>query len=155
MMIAVDLEQLLDEHRRIDDRSVDILRLTKGRSLDLVLIKAGLQDLNRMMNAHIAHEDPLIYDVAQHLRTIGFDAHAVRMSTELEQLKQDWMEYFHFWTNGDLLGNPDQFRVDVSELLSRIRDRVRVESELLYFTALRHGLLTLRLDDKHSSRLDL
>lgn len=143
-MAHADLEQLLDEHRRIDDRSLDIIRMAGNPKMDIPAIEAALHDLNELVMHHVDHEDVLIYDLANHLRQLGRHEQEQSMSEELAKLQGDWMRYLKAWAKGGIADDPERFRNDTNDLLQRVRGRVHIESELLYFTALRHGLILLR-----------
>lgn len=151
-MIHASLEQLLDEHREIDDRARDIVRLVQSPRLDLPAIQAALDGLSALVRFHLEHEDVLVYEVAAHLRAIGQIAHEKSMSAELDLLRQDWVRYLDAWGEGRVSLDPVRFRAESTDLLRRIQDRVRVESELLYFTALRHGLIPLRDAEDQEAR---
>lgn len=151
-MHHASLEQLLDEHREIDDRARDIVRLVQNPRLDLPAIHAAVDGLAALVRFHLEHEDVLVYDVAAHLRATGKHGHEKSMTAELERLRKDWVGYLETWGQGRVAADPARFRAESIDLLTRLQDRVRIESELLYFTALRHGLILLRDADGQEAR---
>lgn len=112
-VLARKVESLLD--RQADPRSLS-------------------QALNHLVEAvagHLEVEEAVMYSEALTTRgDVGPDA-VQRMEAEFARLKSDWGHYVRCWTPDEVAADRQGFTQATRQMLPRLRDRVRLETELL------------------------
>ena len=139
-MTQLSYRQLVSDHDHIERVADEILALTNLPKPDPKVIGTRLSELAIIVADHIAQEGVLLYP-----RLVG-EGHAgpPRIADQLEALKQDWMEYLREWPEVSIAADLGTFREETVEILVRLKARVRMESDLLYSSALRDGKISLR-----------
>ena len=139
-MTNLSYRQLVSDHDHIERVADEILVLARAPEPDAGAIGTRLGELAIIVADHIAQEDVLIYP------RLVREGHAgpPQIADQLETLKQDWMEYLREWPEMSIAADIDTFRAETADILVRLKARVRLESDLLYSSALRDGKISLR-----------
>jgi hypothetical protein len=99
-------------------------------------LSAALDHLVETVRDHLEHEDAMIYTLAMQARP-GFAQDVIdRAHAEFEQLKTNWSAYLTSWSPSAIAGDRQGFVNASRAMLPRLRDRVRLEDELLLASAL-------------------
>jgi hemerythrin-like domain-containing protein len=131
--MAASYKQLVSEHDRIEELVDSILRMATDDQSESRRISTALSELAQVVAEHLEHEDALLYATA-----------GERLGEQLEALKQDWLDYLSEWTHDCIAVDGETFSLETANILTRLKARVRLESELLYASALQKGQISLR-----------
>ena len=139
-MTNLSYQQLVDDHDRIEAIADTILEMTQAPKPDAAAIATRLAELAIVVADHLGQEDGLLYP---RLVTSG-DGKQQRIGEQFELLKRDWLEYLREWPVETITADTPAFAAETAEILLRLKTRVRLESDLLYSSALRNGKISLR-----------
>ena len=140
-MTALSYQQLVADHDQIERLADAILEMAHTPKPDSAAIAARLAELALVVADHIRQEDALLYP--QLARAAG-SVQPHRVAEQLDALKRDWLEYLREWPEFSIAADTETFAAETAEILSRLKTRVRLESDLLYSSALRNGKISLR-----------
>ncbi|QIG78820.1 hemerythrin domain-containing protein [Stakelama tenebrarum] len=137
-MAAPTNAELALDHAMIDCFARDLSRLIETEAPPAKLAEA-LSRLAKTVADHLDREDATIYDLAMRA-TPGMAAGSVeRVQREFETLKDNWGRYLRVWTATEIAEDRDGFVRATRAMLPRLRDRVRLEGELLVAISLQQG----------------
>ncbi|HEX8302020.1 hemerythrin domain-containing protein [Sphingomonas sp.] len=104
----------------------------------------ALSDLSQELGAHLAHEDSFIYPrMIQSDNALTREA-ASAFTAEFASLHADWTMYLNEWNSECIAEDWDHFSLVTLSILDRLQRRVDAENNILYTTALRESVLSLR-----------
>jgi len=137
-MSELNAADLLRDHAAIESLSAR-LALLIDRDADAAELSATLDHLVETVADHLSVEDAMIYTLAMRA-TSGASADGVDgMRAAFEKLKIDWGAYLTRWSAEAIAADRPAF-VDASRaMLPRLRDRVRLENELLFHASMQRG----------------
>jgi hemerythrin superfamily protein len=139
-MTNLSYQQLVDDHDKIEAIADTILDMTRATPPDPVAIATRLTELAIVVADHLGQEDALLYP-----RLVrADDGKERRIGEQFDLLKVDWMEYLREWPLEAITADNATFAAETAEILVRLKSRVRLESDLLYSSALRNGRISLR-----------
>ena len=141
-MTSASYSQLVNEHDRIEELADTILRMAASDDPSNDAISTTLSELAQLVAQHLEKEDALIYPrlAAGPNSPKGSD----RIGDQLATLKQDWIAYLREWTPDCVAADNDGFSKETEEILGRLKTHVRLESDLLYASALQKGKISLK-----------
>ncbi|MDT8760818.1 hemerythrin domain-containing protein [Sphingomonas psychrotolerans] len=96
-----------------------------------------LEHLVETVADHLSLEDSMIYALAEQALPGADAGSAERMRDAFEQLKADWGGYLTCWTPEAIAADRDGFIAASRAMLPRLRDRVKLENDLLGAIAVR------------------
>ena len=111
---------------------------------DVPAVSAALANLATQLSDHLAREDSFIYPRMIESSVGRVSSIARRFIEEFDSLTADWKTYLAEWLPDCITGDWDGFRHETEAIIARLAARVRAENNVLYSTALSHGLITLR-----------
>jgi hemerythrin-like domain-containing protein len=122
--------QLLDEHAAILEMFSQLeTALAADRPQDVVALR---WKMNRVLNAHLALEDQLVYPVLAACPNGETAALAKRMMSEIGDLAAKWRDYITLWTTGDIRARPDDFRAHTAAVRAALHERIEREERDLF-----------------------
>lgn len=135
-MDHLSYQRLLQEHDEIE-------MLARRLTVELDNDEAGagalaglLRDLVTLVRDHLAAEDVRIYELAARAMP-GLAADAVdHAEHEFVLLKANWQQYLELWDEAAIRADRAGFAAASRRMLPRLRDRVRLENDLLVAMAL-------------------
>jgi iron-sulfur cluster repair protein YtfE (RIC family) len=136
-MNAPSYKQLVTEHDAIEHAADDVLRATLNQPIDRDTVSDKLGALATIVADHLAHEDVLLYPKLDKVA-------GGRVSDQLDVLREDWIVYLRDWTPECVAADSDTFIRETEKIIARLKSHVRMESDLLYATALQEGRIHLR-----------
>ena len=141
MAYSTSYTQLVTEHDRIEELADSILRQAASDQPDDGAIATTLSELAQLVAEHLEKEDELIYPK---LAAASGNQKGARISDQLASLKQDWIAYLREWTPDCVAADHGGFSTETEAILGRLKTHVRLESDLLYASALQKGTISLR-----------
>nr|WP_299911779.1 hemerythrin domain-containing protein [Sphingomonas bacterium] len=136
-------EQLMREHDEIDAHTRRLEECCAVQAPAIAEVVAARGALRIALEEHLAHEDEALFGRLMTANRASAEAvHA--FAAEFGQLRADWGAYLSDWSAAWLADDWDGFRQETAALMSRMRDRTRQETELLYPLALRTAAIGLR-----------
>jgi regulator of sigma D len=129
-MSELNSTDLLRDHAVIE-RFASQLALLIERDADAAALSRTLDHLVETVADHLSVEDAMIYTLAMRARSGGAHDSVERMRNAFEQLKADWGVYLQRWTPEAITADREEFVRATRVMLPRLRDRVRLENELL------------------------
>jgi hypothetical protein len=139
----MDYMTLIAEHDRIDKLCGTILMLVSGEPRAAKAV-ALLHELASEVDRHLAAEDRLIYEEMWPGADPESRLQAKQFENDFGALKADWTLYLTEWTEASIEADWEFFSEQSWSIITRVRERVRRENELLYPTAFRAGYITLK-----------
>jgi iron-sulfur cluster repair protein YtfE (RIC family) len=103
---------------------------------DPAALSTALQHLVDTVEAHLAHEDATIYDLALQAQGGAGQQAIDALQSEFELLKASWGRYLCRWTPDAIAADRDGFVEASNRILPRLNDRVRLENQLLVARAM-------------------
>lgn len=142
-MSALNSAELLRDHAAIEMLSARLLALldADASAADLALALGHLVDT---VADHLATEDGMIYTLAMRDQPGAVEASVTRARDEFERLKANWHEYLVGWSAESIAADPAGFSRAARAMLPRLRDRLRLENELLFAVSLQPGAMLRR-----------
>lgn len=140
----MNLEQLKIEHDMIDQRASDLIDMVGGSPCAHSAASASLATLADLVASHLEKENVLVYATVAKVRGRSAEE-AWAVVTDLNALQADWQAYLAEWNPDRVANGWIEFQRDTAAILSRLRARVREETQWLYPLALEHGVLRLRV----------
>lgn len=136
----MDYQTLIAEHEAIEHAAHALIRLTAGKPRP-EMASHMLEDLAELVRDHLSHEDPIIYETGR-LIAAGRHGDAAGASlAALEALKADWADYLLHWNPEAVANDWPRFAVDSLSMLERLKERVALETSVLYSLAVHHQVL--------------
>ena len=132
----VTYRKLIAEHDAIDAAAYVVLSLTRRDARRPVEAAKALEMLAQLLRDHLSGEDAVIYQTILASRGGRHADMAEQMQVELERLKDDWETYLYRWDAVRIDTEWNGFVRDTEAMLSRIRERVTMETMVLYSLAL-------------------
>lgn len=142
--VSTSYERLVHEHDTIDDLCVDLLATSRREPSDASLASRLLSELATIVRWHLEEEDRAVYATLIERYGTSADITPGGFEEHFELLKIDWEGYLSDWTPDCVAADPETFGDATEAMLPRLRDRVRVETDLIYPLALRDGSIALR-----------
>lgn len=137
-MSKLNSADLLRDHAAIESLSARLAMLIE-RDADAARLALTLDHLVETVADHLAIEDGMIYALAMEARAGTVAGGVDRMRAAFEQLKSDWGVYLTRWSAGAIAENRAEFIAATRAMLPRLRDRVRLENELLFHASQRES----------------
>jgi hypothetical protein len=135
---ATDLRR---DHAAIEMLSARLARLIERDDASPAELALSLDHLVATVDDHLSVEDSMIYALAVAAEPDA-EARVERMRGMFDQLKSDWGAYFTGWTAEAIAADRQGFVAATRAMLPRLRDRVKLENELLY---------ALSIDRRHAT----
>lgn len=136
-------ERLIQEHDAIDALARKLAAAAELNP-DTDHVMTLLWDLSLAVGQHLRHEDRSVY---QPLLDGPADK-KLASSRDFEQmfqdLRSDWEQYLGDWNSETLAADRATFKHETATMMTRLRERVRAETTLLYPAALQCGAIRLR-----------
>ncbi|AQR75925.1 hemerythrin domain-containing protein [Sphingomonas sp. LM7] len=129
---------LLRDHAAIESLSARLAALI-NRDADAAELALTLDHLVATVADHLSIEDAMIYTLAMQASSGTAAGSAERMRSAFEQLKTDWGAYLTLWSAEAIAADRAEFVAATRAMLPRLRDRVRLENELLFHVSQREG----------------
>jgi hypothetical protein len=130
--------ELLRDHATIDLLAKRLNRLIEDEAPAAELALA-LDHLVRTVADHLAVEDSIIYSLAIQNQPGATREDVRRAHDEFERLKANWGEYLTKWSPQEIAQDRRGFVRASKAMLPRLRDRVKLETELLFLIGPRDG----------------
>lgn len=141
--MSVSYQQLIDDHERIIDTANRLLSRIADKSYDADALADTLDKLAGQVRDHIAVEDAII--ASDHGMLFGPWAATWEDGQHgVARLRQDWLTFIDTWNHGTIAENRRGFADAAGHLLGRLRERVQMETQAFYATALQTGVISLR-----------
>jgi hypothetical protein len=134
----------MDEHEAIEESARSLLDDLADDRLGSDELAAQFGELARTIEAHIDVEDGVVAGVDA-ARLAGPWATAWRDGlSDFDRLKADWIAFLGQWDRDAIARDRHGFRHAAEAILGRIRERLQVETQAFYATALQTGAIELR-----------
>jgi hypothetical protein len=137
-MTELNSADLMRDHAAIETLSARLAALIE-RDADAAELALTLDHLVETVADHLSVEDAMIYTLAMQAQSGQGAAGAERMRKAFEQLKTDWGGYLTLWTAEAIAADRDAFVRATRAMLPRLRDRVKLENELLFHASMQRG----------------
>jgi hypothetical protein len=137
-------QRLIEEHDEIDrlarqlERGVEVDTPDPARAFHLLV------ELSRAVSEHLSYEDRRVYSrllAPKAPRAVGPE---VDFEASFQALRTDWLTYLGDWNIETLACDWTAFREETRAMMTRLRSRVRDETNLIYPLALQQGAIRLR-----------
>jgi hypothetical protein len=125
---AIDL---MRDHAAIESLSARLLALLDGDATPAALALA-LDHLVATVSDHLSVEDAMIYTLAMRAQPGVAEESVTRARDEFDRLKANWNDYLVEWTAESIAADRPAFDRATRAMLPRLRDRVKLENELLF-----------------------
>ncbi len=125
-------ERLSDEHTAIEEIAAELLDQCRARPLDPVGIARTRWQLSRLLLAHLAAEDRLLYPLLEREGSAEVADLSRRMQAQMGGLADAFKAYMRDWDGGRLAADPDGFVAATRGVLSALAQRIRHEETQLY-----------------------
>ncbi len=125
-------EDLIREHLQLASVAADLLRHAEARPIDPASIATTRWSLSRLLFAHLATEDRVLYPMLRRSADRKTAELADRFATELGGLADTFKGYMLDWTAERIQRDPDGFERDTRMLYARLGERIRREEAELY-----------------------
>lgn len=139
-----DIERLIEDHELLDNLARDLIDIVRSPLPSAENAYALLRHLSASMNEHLNAENGFLYD--QHYR-----AEPGRLQKEVEAFERDfreldveWSLYMNEWTLENISVDWRNFAHATLWVMTRFRDRLVQENDILYPLALQSGRIRLR-----------
>lgn len=136
----MDYHTLIAEHEAIEHAAHALIRLTTGKPRP-EMASHMLEDLADLVRDHLSHEDPIVYETAKAMAAGRHGGTATASLAAFEELKGDWGDYLLHWNPETVAGDWAQFAEESVHMLERLKERVAVETAVLYSLAVHHKVL--------------
>lgn len=121
--------ELLRDHAAIDLFAKRLSQLIEAGA-EPGELAAALDRLVQVVAGHLEVEEEILYSDA--LASQGRDAGEIdRISETFHRLRDDWGGYLKSWSAEEIAQDRDGFVKATKAMLPRLRDRVRLETDLL------------------------
>lgn len=137
-------ERLIREHDEIGVLAERLHDMIASQPHDPRTASALLEDLSSKVRKHLLEEDRSIYTVLIEMGSASHKDALGDLEAQFQELSRDWLGYLNDWSAGRLEFDWNGFCTATRTMMSRLRQRVRVENELIYPAALRAGVIQLR-----------
>ena len=138
-------QRLIHEHAEIDKLSRRLEMEVERPEPDVQGVAALLGELSLAVKEHLAAEDRSVYERligAKHDKAWRAE---VDFEATFQALASDWTTYLADWMTADGIENDwPTFAEETLGMMSRLRQRVRDETDLIYPMALQRGFIRLR-----------
>jgi len=141
---GMSYQHLIAEHDDIDRRLNKLLALVLAKVPDVDGAVIALSDLASALGSHLAHEDRLLYTRMIDAAPADFRYTVIAFNRDFDALRADWEVYLHEWSSESINYDWYNFAAATKLMAVRLAARVRAENEILYSTALKAGVLTMR-----------
>lgn len=136
--------QLMGEHEAIEESARSLLADLDDDRLGCAELATQLDELARTIEDHIEVEEGVVAGVDPN-RLAGPWAAAWRDSLgEFDRLKADWLTFLDTWDRSAIARDRAGFRRAAEPILGRLRERLQIETQAFYATALQTGAIALR-----------
>ena len=137
-------QRLVAEHDEIDVAARQIEHLLTGDEPAGVVVSTRLSELALLVADHLRNEDQSVYQPLIKRQDKPRSEALLNLELHLEDLRHDWLQYLADWTPECVKADFDTFRSDTTQMMSRLRARVKIETDLIYPLALKHGSIRLK-----------
>jgi hypothetical protein len=127
--------ELLRDHAAIDALAAHLTRLLDGAA-DPDALSLTLDQLVATVADHLALENEMIYAFAMRSQPGTGPEAIAAMRGEYDRLRTQWNEYVFQWTPAMIAEDRPAFERATRAMLPRLRDRVRLENQLLFHLSL-------------------
>lgn len=122
---------LLRDHAAIESLSARLMALIEGDAAPAELSLA-LGHLVDTVSDHLSLEDAMIYTLAMRAQPGVAEDSVQRARAEFDRLKANWNDYLVEWPPEAIERDRATFVRATRAMLPRLRERVRLENELLF-----------------------
>ena len=137
----LDHVTLIAQHDAIDAATQTLLALIANRASQPAEASRVLGLLATLVRDHLRFEDPVIYETVVATSDTRHGAIAAMSAEEFARLKQDWTRYLARWKEAEVAADWEGFVADSRPMLERLRERVAVETMILYSLAEHYGVI--------------
>jgi hypothetical protein len=137
----MDYSALVADHEAIDRLVQQLLETVRAKEPRPAAAARILETLAETVRDHLAVEDPVIYATVNATRGARHASTVEASVAELNVLKDDWTGYLYRWEADSVTANWDTFVVETEALMSRLSDRVKRETSILYSLALHYEVI--------------
>ncbi|MEZ5654309.1 MAG: hemerythrin domain-containing protein [Sphingobium sp.] len=139
-----DIQQLIAEHEKMDELAEELLTLVQSPDPWAGDAFALVRRLSACLDEHLAAENGILY--ADHYRAMPgrLESEVVAFERTFQDLSEEWSLYLREWTIDNIVADWRNFSHATQWLMTRLRERIAQENEILYPLALHHGLIRLR-----------
>lgn len=128
--------RIMREHDEIEMLSGRLSNLVRDRAADPQVLADALRHLKELVSDHLDHEDALLETLAARSGTAAQRDRIARAEQEFCVLKENWQRFTRAWDATTIAADRSGFDQSTLAMLPRLRDRVRLESELLMALAM-------------------
>ncbi len=133
--------RLIGDHERIADQCAVLVELAQQSSAQSGVASRKLIELAVTVADHLGVEDEVI-DRTVVAMEARYSADAIAMMEEdLDILRSDWKVFIARWLPVIMPHDWRKFGVDAESMLHRLSSQVKLETEMLYDTALEDGVV--------------
>ncbi len=125
-------DRLSDEHKAIEQIAATLLGLCAARPLDPAAVAPIRWQLSRLLLAHLATEDRLLYPLLERDPTPGVADLSRRMQVQMGGLADAFKTYMRDWDGTAIATDPDGFVHATRAVLAALSQRIRQEESQLY-----------------------
>jgi len=140
----MNLERLVFEHEAIDLLARNLRLLTTQSPPEFGAAVFLLAQLAQEVETHLEYEDRTVYNALIERYKKRLLVGADKFEQLFELLRTDWCSYLAYWTEENVRAEWSRFGVATAEIIPRLQERVRTETNLIYSRALSDRLITLR-----------
>lgn len=135
--------QLLVEHQSLDEEAKALIEHISGDSANAQAAYIQLIRIARALDDHLTHEDTFLYSRVMRESDLLMEEAVAAFEQAFEDLKQDWDHYLGAWPLQRISAQWPVFQNWTQRMMSRLRERIAQENEVLYPLALRFGHISL------------
>ncbi|KQM98247.1 hemerythrin domain-containing protein [Sphingomonas sp. Leaf25] len=125
-------DRLSEEHRAIEAVAAGLLGLCATRPLDPGAVARARWQLSRLLLAHLATEDQLLYPLLERDPSPEVANLSRRMQAQMGGLADAFKAYMRDWDGTALAADPDGFVHATRAVLAALGQRIRQEESQLY-----------------------
>ena len=137
-------ERLIDEHDAIDAIANRLVEIVQSDRPAEMAAHGLMADLAISVHDHLRAEDRTVYGPLLALQQQKPLRTEVEFEMLFEELRCDWEVYLSEWTIECIEADWPTFQAETVAIMKRLRERVQIETSLIYPLALQQGTIRLR-----------
>jgi len=142
LLVMISFEALIREHDELDAMAIALQASVEHSDIDGAIAQRAL--LAAALSAHLEREDAHVYPKLMACTDGATAMTAQTFADQFLNLAEDWRAHLEAWNGETARAHPSAFKSETNAILLRLRERIREENVLLYPTALRASVITLR-----------
>ena len=139
----MSFERLMREHDELERRNTLLRAVARGAPAPDEAF-ALLMDFATGIAEHRAQEQRLVYEPLLHLADSGDLRDQSGLRNLVTQMEADWTDYLYDWNAECIAADWTTFSELTETILGRAAERLRLENDVIYPLALKHGTIALR-----------